>query len=285
MRQYVYRKHLREPIKYLLGITAFMVLCMLYIVIIKITGSTAEENGKLLKHMGLIIVVMAATSAIMVIEFTVFYFVIFRKFKKINISLGEEEIIYNNIKGKTLIRYEDIEKLTFPSIKYTGGWVKIKYKGGKNVRLTVVLEGIGEFLKELKDILDEKGMSHTYNEKKLYSFYKTATFSDQGWDRAYSMFNKFLVIEGIASILGIIISLLFKEIHIKLLIAIVILMFPLIAFTLAEMILGRKLAKLSKVDGYEIRNRNTLIEDKTYKNVYIICSIIVVAIVIIMMII
>ena len=188
MRKYVYREHLRNPIKLMLGMLAFIVSIFIYGAIITLIGSSGAERSRILLVLG---VGLVGILVIIGIESVILYFIMIRRFKKINVSIGEEGIIYNNIKGEKVIKYEDIEKLKFSSVKYTGGWAKIKYKGG-NIRLTVVLEGIGEFLKELKFHLDEKGMSHIYNEKKLYSFYKTATYSDQGWERLYSKVGKIL---------------------------------------------------------------------------------------------
>lgn len=283
MKKYVYRKHLREPIKFLVGITLFIIMFLPYFGLVMILGGDSDKVSDIFEHIGVIIGGITAFLVIVGLEFTIFYFAMFRKFKKIYISIGEEGVIYNNSKGCEIIPYEDIQKLTFPSIKYTGGWVRIKYKGG-DIRLTVVLEGIGEFLNELKTVLDEKGMSYIYNEKKLYSFYKTATFSDQGWDRAYEKFSKYLVVQGISILIGLFSTILIKDMGNKFIVAFVMLIYPLVSFSLAEMVLGRKLVKLSKLEGYDIQTRDKALEDKIYKNTFIVLGIIVAFIVLAMII-
>ena len=272
MKKYEYRKHLRNPIKLMIGMLAFILSIFIYCSIITlIQSSESERIGKLI----FLVIGLVGILVIIGTEWVILYFIMFRRFKKINVSIGEEGIIYNNIKGEKVVKYEDIEKLKFSSVKYTGGWAKIKYKGG-NIRLTVVLEGIGEFVNELKVRLDENGMSNTYNEKKLYSFYKTATYSDQSWDRFYSNGGKILVLEGMSAVVGILFSLLVNKMQGKVGISVIILVYPIIALVIAEIILAIKLAKNAKVNGYAIKYRDIVLEDKVYKNVYIIVGVITV---------
>lgn len=272
MKKYEYRKHLRNPIKLMIGMLAFILSIFIYCSIITlIQSSESERIGKLI----FLVIGLVGILVIIGTEWVILYFIMFRRFKKINVSIGEEGIIYNNIKGEKVVKYEDIEKLKFSSVKYTGGWAKIKYKGG-NIRLTVVLEGIGEFVNELKVRLDENGMSNTYNEKKLYSFYKTATYTDQSWDRFYSNGGKILVLEGMSAVVGILFSLLVNKMQGKVGISVIILVYPIIALVIAEIILAIKLAKNAKVNGYAIKYRDIVLEDKVYKNVYIIVGVITV---------
>lgn len=270
MQEYIYREHLRNPKRFLLGAGGFVISLVLYFALIVLTGTSGATKSRLLAICGVAAIGMLV---IISIEIVILYFLVFRKFKDINILLSEEAIIYNNIKGRQIIKYEDIESIKFPSIKYSGGWVKIKYKGG-NVRLTVVLEGIGHFVKELKDILDSLDMKDVYTEKKLYSFYKTATYADQSWERLYEKFSKILVWEGIAAVVGILASLLATNFSDKTSIATAIIIYPLIAFTASEVVLGFKISRLAKLEGYEINDRDIEKENKIYRNVYIVIGII-----------
>lgn len=223
--------------------------------------------------MPIIVGIAIGLAVILLIEFLLIYFILFRKFKKISISLNENEIVYNNLKGTQIIKYDDITKLSFPSIKYTGGWVKIHYNGG-NIRLTVVLEKIGDFVKELKDILDERNMSNVYNEKKLYNFYKTATYSDQSWDRLYSMFSKLLGLEVVSSLIGLLFNFLTTSYRTKIFFSFIALTYPIFSFIISEFILGRILSKTSKTKGYNIEDRDAELEKKVYKNTFIIMAIV-----------
>jgi hypothetical protein len=88
--------------------------------------------------------------------------------------------IYTNRKGVIIIPFDTITHLKFPSVKYTGGWIKI-VSPKNSIRLTVVIQDIGDFLQELKNALDRKEFSNCYNRKKMFSFFKTAEFSNQCW--------------------------------------------------------------------------------------------------------
>jgi len=178
---YVYRKHLRAPFKYLLLLEAIIFMG----IALALVGLILTDKVKMKGHGYLIIgIILLVVFLLISIEMGIVYLLLIRHFKAINVTLTEDTIVYTNSKGQILIPYEDIEKLEFPSIKYTGGWVKIIYKGG-NIRLTVVLEHIGEFISELKEKLKERQMDHVYNEKKMFSFFKTAVFSDESWERLY----------------------------------------------------------------------------------------------------
>ena len=160
-----------------------------------------------------------------------------------------------------MIPYDDIEKIVFPSIKYTGGWVKIVYKGG-NIRLTVVLENIGDFLYNLKAILDSKGKNDIYNEKKMFSFFKTASFSDESWARLYDNV-KFQIITYYISCALIIIILFFSDrTKENLNFAMGGLIAPLIGYLLSEIIVGTKVKKRVIEDECKIRPRDVAKENK-----------------------
>jgi len=199
-------------------------------------------------------------------EFILLYFILFRRFKTIGVQLTEEAIVYDNIKGRTVIPYLDIEALEFPSVKYVGGWIKIIHKRG-NIKLTVVLESIGDFVKQLKDVLDNKNMSHTYNDRKLFSFYKTASYSDQSWGRIYDYLSRLLIF--LAVNIGA--ALLFRYFDpsgkLGFLLIMSAFIMPCTCFMISEVIIGRKIAKTSKQD-LIAPERSPSFEVKVYKWVF-----------------
>lgn len=269
-KEYVYRRHLREPIKYFASVFAIMAM----IVLVNLNGVGIVYGDKDLKVLFFISLgVIVGLAVIFLIEISIFYFIIFRRFKKIKISLHENGILYENIKGKTFLAYENIESIETPQIKYTGGWIKINYRGG-NIRLTVVLEGIGDFVKELKEELDKRGLSSVYNEKKLYSFYKTAVFSDNSWERIYEyafrltsylLFNSAFVIF-LATILGGSGVLVFISI-----------LLSTLGYLVEEFILGRKMTKLTREEDFFAPSRDKNLEREIYiKSLSITSAVIVV---------
>lgn len=115
------------------------------------------------------------------IESLILSIIFLSKFKYVNVILNDEGIIYNN-KFEEIIPYSGIEEIKFQSVRYTGGWIKLIHSNG-NIKLTVVLENISDFTKNLKKQLDKNNKSNVYDERKMNNFYKTAISSDHGWER------------------------------------------------------------------------------------------------------
>ena len=211
-----------------------------------------------------ILIVGIVTVGIMSLEFTFIYFTMYKRFKKIYFTLTEEGIIYNNAKGEIKIPYENIISLKFPSLKYTGGWLKIIHPNG-NIRITVVLKNIGDMIKTLKSKLDEKSMSHIYDEKRMYKFFKTAEYSDQSWERIYEKVK--FIMSFILLNLGVsaIFSAFITEVFVKFILLIGSIMGSLIPYLITEIIIGRKLAKGSSKEGFIVPKRNKIFENVIYK--------------------
>lgn len=280
MREYVYRKHLRKPGKYLILIIGLILSIILELGLIYYFRANDKDKAFIA---GLFLGILVMILIIIGIEFLVLYFIMFRKFKKVKVCLTDDGITYDNLKGNEFIAYESIEAIKFPSIRYVGGWVKIK-SNNKTIRLTVVLEKIGNFMEELKKQLDIRGMDKVYSEKKVYNFCKTATYSDQSWERIYEKF-KFMVSVYILSMLIAFGYSVFINPYSPLLLNILIIMlYPFAGCILAEIILGFNLSNRIKDEGYIVSNRNKDEENKIYKISYTILGILLVAILLIMMI-
>jgi len=204
-------------------------------------------DEKAIKVVSLLVwgVILIVFSLFMILEFGVIYLVLNRRFKSISVSLTEDAIVYNNSKTQTIVPYEEIEKLEFPSIKYTGGWVKIVHKGG-NIRLTVVLENIGDFICELKKKLQEKNMTQVYHEKKFFSFLKTAVFSDESWDRIYCNLKLHLGLFYGCMVMTIVMLKLNEYSSYSKLFILGSLFTPLLGYLLGEIIIGSKVKKRVK---------------------------------------
>lgn len=115
----------------------------------------------------------------------------FNRFIRVKVTTTDDGIQYQNAKANLQLGYDQIQVLRFPSAKYLGGWIRIS-TASDSIRLTVVLEGIGEFLRELKHGLDRHQTAADYDAKKLFSFFKTAVYSDQSWARLYDVFGRLI---------------------------------------------------------------------------------------------
>lgn len=265
---YVYRKHLRQPLKnFLLAGVLFMVF-----VILLSAGIILTNLGPLYPDfIRVFSVIFLCISIVILLELLLMYALFFRRFKYISVTLDEQGIVYTNIKEQIFIPYEDIRLIQFPSVKYMGGWTKIVYGNGNgngNIRLTVVLENIGEFMARLKQKLDERNMKEVYNEKRYFSFYKTGIFSDESWGRIYGNIHM-LVLTCLTCIVITIMTLVFQggyEYNDMLMYASLVV--PVLGFVISEIILGFLVHKRLVKDCYELLPRNKELE----KKIFTICN-------------
>ncbi|MFA9396803.1 MAG: hypothetical protein ACERKV_00860 [Clostridiaceae bacterium] len=258
--KYIYRKHLRQPGKFFMSMM-LMFLVPYFLLALELTIANKEERFE----MGLVFFIVGIVLVVFIgIEFILIYFIMYKRFKKIYIVLSEDRIIYNNSKGEISVPYEDINNLKFPSIKYIGGWIKIIHGTG-NIRLTVVLENIGDMVKNLKSKIDEKNVSCVYNEKAMYNFYKTSKYSDQSWERIYENVKYYFIAILINALVALVISLFVIKVSSKIIITLVAILGPVLIFVIVEIILGRKLAKGSSKDSFSVPERDKHLEGKLYK--------------------
>lgn len=259
--KYIYRKHLREPGK------IFLFIGLMFIVVYVISSAAMILDSNEINKITLFLIILAIGVGIVILmslEFLFIYFTLYKKFKNINVTLTDDGIIYKNSSREIIIPYENINALKFPSIKYTGGWVKIKHSNG-NIRLTVVLENIGDMVKRLKNELDERNMSTVYNEKAIYKFFKTATYCDQSWGRIYDNV-KFLMISLVANVgVGAIFSGFITDFPVKSFVLIISVVGPILPFIISEIIIARKLAKQASKENFSVPKRDKLFENIMYK--------------------
>lgn len=269
-KKYLYRKHLRQPAK------LFGCICGIFLLLyVAMTSTILLSNGDLgdSEEIAIFAVVGVFVAILILFEFLILYFAVFRRFKKISVELTNEAIIYNNIKGTTVIPYNEITEVKFPSIRYLGGWVKIMH-GNKNIKITVVLEDIGDLLINLKEKLDSIGRENVYKENKFFNFYKTAKYSDNSWARVYEYLKKLTVFVVCNLIVGCILAKLSDDAGVKFMLVILSYILPIVVFVICEIILGRNIAKNSNRENFYVPNRDKALEAKVYIRAYIIYSII-----------
>jgi len=170
-----------------------------------------------------------------------------------------------NRKGVTKIPFESIEKLEFPSVKYTGGWLKVVSKD-ETIRLTVVIEDIGDLLGELRGALDRAGLSDRYDRKRMFSFFKTAVFADLGWARLYRVFWRFILAALLCAAGGVLCAFL-AGVGLGGLIfwPVISSQFPIAVYLYTEIVFGRRVAKASDEESFSCPGPDPVWENAIYR--------------------
>jgi hypothetical protein len=141
------------------------------------------------------------------------------------------------------IYISDIQKIDFPAVKWVGEWIGIK-AFHEHIKLTADLDNAGELVKAMKQALDEKGKSESYENEKLCDFFKIAASSDRSWERFREKLCKVCGITVLNMLASIFIGLLFLSGTRPFVILVVASAFgPLIFNTLAECVICRKESK------------------------------------------
>ena len=254
-KQYIYRKHIRIMQKVMPAFLGCLAVIILIASIVVASFMKNELNKILVLIPGVFLFFIVSIEAL-------FIWFIFRRFTKVSVKLTEDYLIYTNIKGETTVPIDQIQKLEYPSIPYIGGWLKIIYPGG-NIRLTVVLENIGDLLRKLKMNLDSKG-NQCYNRKDMFNFYKTAEYSDQSWERVYEIFVKILLLTFLSIFLGVLLYILSGQPKIMVFWALASAILPLITWLIAEIVFMVKSASGSNEEKFEVKPRDRVYEKKVY---------------------
>lgn len=264
VKQYAYRKY----IKIMRNIfpTVFGIMAALILIGSIVAGVILGEGNVFYV---LVMIIMGIILSLMLLVPVLFVWFFFGRFTKILVTLTDDEIIYKNIKGETRIPIADIQRIETPSINYAGGWITI-ISSKDTIRLTVALENIGDFVKNLKNFLDKKGAQNTYNRQTMFSFYKTAVYADQSWERLYEIFLK-MCGGGIGlSALSIFISILLGKPAVIIWLLTGALFLPIVIYFIGELVFVSKVSKQANEEHFEIKPR-----DKAYeKRVYSLCVII-----------
>jgi hypothetical protein len=117
-------------------------------------------------------------------------------------------------------------------------------------------------------------MSTVYAEKKMYKFFKTAKYSDQSWERVYEKVKVIIIYIVVTLGVAAIFSGFITETPVKIMVLIGAMLGPCIPFIISEIILGRKLAKGASKEGFSVPERDRVFENRMYKWVFGIYTII-----------
>lgn len=235
-----------------------VVILLLFVIMCYFLATIASSLSQVLKIIAIILICIA-----------VIQWYIMSRFNKVRVSIDEDKIIYKNYKGEKIIKLEDIDRIQFLTIKYTGGWMKIR-SNKKTIRFTMVIKDIHRLSIELKKYLDTKGLNQVYKEKHYKNFIKTAAYIDDSLERIYKIWWKLMLSTIGISVMGILLGILLGLGEEKTLIfAIIVFFYPNVVFSITEFIFAIKVGRLFKKDMELILKRDTLYEKRIYKNVII----------------
>ncbi|MBI5351861.1 MAG: hypothetical protein HZB50_04410 [Chloroflexi bacterium] len=258
---YQYRKHIQWG-QYVIAIF-FSVFIIFWIFMgVKISFlSTPTPEPFYSQFQSMILVMMVCGGIIFVIEGVLLWYLYYR-LAGVRVVIENDAIIYRHRKGETKIKFDKITKIGLPSIPYLGGWITI-IAGKEKIRLTVVVREIGDFIQTLKASLDNIGLANRYNEPKLFLFLKTAVFSDQSWDRIYSLFWKLIVATLGMGLLGIGIAKISETGEFFwILLSFV---FPTLVYIITEIVYAIRIAKTSIRESFFVPPRDVAYENSVYK--------------------
>ncbi len=176
-RKYQYKEHIRKPFELMIKFNLIMFITAIYFETLAIFNL---DNHIFLECISLIIYLLELI-LVLGIETLILCTMRKKKYQNINVTLNDNAIIYNN-NYEEIIPYENIEKIKFKSINYSGGWLKIIHRNG-TIKLTMALENIENFTENLREQVDKKNKSYTYDEQKINKFYKTAILGNYFGER------------------------------------------------------------------------------------------------------
>ena len=175
-KTFIYRKHIRK-MKYFSFV--FIAIGIMFI-LLELSGVINDSDG-FGYYLGLF----------MIVYFGLIGLLIYRM-ATTEITLTETGIHYKNSSKDFVIRYEDIQEINTAAVRNLGGFFTIVKDKKTKIRITVVLEGIHEFVYLLKEQCDKRELD-IYDEQKLFKFYTTAYYSDTSWVRVYSIFVEMVI--------------------------------------------------------------------------------------------
>lgn len=269
--KYIYRKHLRKPVKFFVAM-GLMILLPYFPISSILTLANAHMHSKL--AMGLFVLIIGSLEvSVVTIAYLFIYFILYKRFRYVYLVLTEEGVIYNNARGEIRIPYESIRALEFPSINYRGRCIKIIHNNG-NTKFIAAFENGGDMVKNLKNKLDEKNMSFVYNKQAIYKFFKIAKYRDQSWERRYENLKFFAAVILVAFGAAYISLAFIAEASAKILVIIGALAGFALACIISKTAFKRKLENEASEESFSVPERNIKFEAKIYKWVFGIYAII-----------
>lgn len=268
LKEFVYRKYLRKSFRtFSCCLVYLLIFFIIFGVIYTLGADIGKESVKEYEFYYWINVVIIALGALLI--YLLSYKIYFKKLKYSRVVLTDDEIMCITLNKEKIIRYEEITQIECAHFKLGIRWIKIKGKDN-TIKLTVSIENIAILIKELKEKLDNKGLNNVYDSKDIYDFYKTATYSDDSWERIYELLKFIPPVLGVNVVISFIISFLIEDNNIKIIALMILVMFPILNLIFSEIILALKHLIEMKNEDYVIRMRDYQNEHRVFDAVFVI---------------
>ncbi|HIJ66500.1 MAG TPA: hypothetical protein HPP77_11185 [Candidatus Hydrogenedentes bacterium] len=263
-REYRYRAHIRWA-QYAAPILSSICLLVVWSLAARLYFEAVRAGQSLFAEPGVfVLAAIAGLSVVLLLEALLLWYLFYRM-AGVRVFIEKDWVVYRSHTSEKHISFHDIIELKFPSVRYVGGWVKI-VSHSDAIRLTVVLEDIGDFLQELKTALDNRNLSHRYDRAKFFRFLKTAIYADHSWARLYSIFWKLILI----TVLSVAVGLFFAMVAGTGILGLILWLsasfyWPLAVWIGAEIVLMRTVGAESVEETFTFPIRDTAYEKAVYR--------------------
>ncbi len=163
-----YRPHVRWMYK------AGMVVGWLLLAVALALGAYAASRGSNA------IMASAGVTLFFALEFLLLSYFLMRPLALCRVEVRPDGFTTHRVNKRIDVSYADVTSLKFSALAYTGGWFALKFKSGKGLKFTVVLERSDLLLDAVYQARPD-----LCSAKKFHAYRRTAVFADQSWSRLY----------------------------------------------------------------------------------------------------
>lgn len=129
-----------------------------------------------------------------------------------------------------------------------------------------MIKNIQELLRKLENEIEQRNLFVKYSKKRYFAFLKTATYSDDGWQRIYNIWWRLLLLTILTTSMGIGLNIILNiNQELALIVTLLHFVFPTIVYIITEILFGKIIWKFSKVEGFIIPERDIKYEGLVYK--------------------
>jgi len=104
----------------------------------------------------------------------------------------------------------------------------------------------------------------------MFSFFKTAAYSDQSWARLYKIFWNFVLLTVLGGVIGVVCAVLAQMSIVGILLwSAVSALWPTVVFICTEVVLGRRFAKTTDEESFTCRPADPAHEKAVYQRAFV----------------
>ena len=265
-REYVCRKHLRKPIMTLGYCFAYIISA--FLIFGAISNLTLKRSDRVKFNENYWIIGILVLLCLAFLGFII-YESVFKKCKNIKILVDDEKITYKSISIEKVIQYRDIKQVDFVNRVFGNRYICIK-SDKEEIKVKSNIENIAVFTKDLIEKLSDINKNSCYDEKNMNDFYKSVSYKDDSFERLYELLRFVMPILGVDVVFTFIFSFLVNNQNARVIILLILYLFPIATLVLLESILGIKHKLEMKDEKYVIRMRDYQYEHRVYDAITII---------------